>query len=154
MNLRIRELTERSAALELSAEMDRAAAWSMAEFRDEPLPPGVSERFFARWFDAPECLVLVALDADAGDQRLGFCCTAPLEDPLTGERIPLIAILYVDPGARHRGVASALVRRARELLRERGQPALAARAGHNDDALISMGERAGFTRVWELMVRD
>ena len=26
-----------------------------------------------------------------------------------------------------------------------------ARAAHNDDALISMGERWGFVRAWELM---
>jgi hypothetical protein len=32
--------------------------------------------------------------------------------------------------------------------------ALSARAGHNDDALISMGERWGFVRQWEMMVRE
>ena len=30
----------------------------------------------------------------------------------------------------------------------------AGRAGHNDDALISMGERWGFLRAWELFVRE
>jgi hypothetical protein len=38
------------------------------------------------------------------------------------------------------------------VLAERGMRVLAARAGHNDDALISMGERWGFVRAWELML--
>ena len=50
--------------------------------------------------------------------------------------------------------AKALVEGVSGLLRDRGMSTLAARAGHNDDALISMGERWGFVRQWELMVLE
>ena len=43
---------------------------------------------------------------------------------------------------------------ARRLLGQRGLRTLAARAGHNDDALISMGERWGFVRAWELLLYE
>jgi GNAT superfamily N-acetyltransferase len=66
----------------------------------------------------------------------------------------MVLVLYVEPDARHRGVARALVEEATRLLAARGLRRLAARAGHNDDALISMGERWGFVRQWELMLRE
>ena len=84
----------------------------------------------------------------------GLCLTVPFEDPLTGEILPMIVILRVDPNLRHRGIARALVDDARSILAERGHGILAARAGHNDDALISMGERWGFLRHWELMLHE
>ncbi len=56
--------------------------------------------------------------------------------------------------ARHQGLAAKLVAEVSAVLRERGMMSLAARAGHNDDALISMGERWGFVRTWEMMVRE
>jgi hypothetical protein len=51
-------------------------------------------------------------------------------------------------------VARALVHETARLLAARGAGTLAARAGHNDDALISMGERWGFVRSWELLARE
>jgi len=66
----------------------------------------------------------------------------------------MVLILFVSPSARHGGLAGALVEAATAELAGRGIPLLAARAGHNDDALISMGERWGFVRQWELMVRE
>jgi hypothetical protein len=47
-----------------------------------------------------------------------------------------------------------LIQRALQILSDRGCPELAARVGHNDDALISMGERWGFTRLWEFILRE
>jgi len=157
MRFRVRELTDRSEVLDLCPLVDRAAAASMAEFRDTPVPADVARHFFERHLESPQCLVLVAEQEppDAARTRpAGVCITAPLVDPLLGESVPLICVLDVDPGLRHRGVARELVRVARERLAARGFPALAARAGHNDDALISMGERWGFTRSWELMLRE
>lgn len=157
MRFRVRELTDRSEILELCPLVDRAAAQSMAEFRDTPFPDEVARHLFESHLGHPQCLVLVAESepADpAATRPAGVCVTAPLTDPLLGESVPLIVVLDVDPGLRHRGVARELVRVARERLAARGLPTLAARAGHNDDALISMGERWGFTRSWELMLRE
>ena len=43
---------------------------------------------------------------------------------------------------------------AYDSLAMRGIRKLGAICGHNDDALISMGERWGFTRRWEILLRD
>ena len=68
--------------------------------------------------------------------------------------VPMILVLHVETAWRHRGVARALLERVSELLAARGVRGLAARVGHNDDALISMGERWGFVRTFELMARE
>ena len=88
------------------------------------------------------------------DCDLGLCLVGPFEDPLTAERTPMVLALYVEPAVRHRGLARALVDEARAVLAERGFHRLAARAGHNDDALVSMGERWGYVRQWELMLLE
>ncbi len=147
----LRRVDDRAEALELAPRFDRAAAEAMNEFRDTPLPPDVGRSFVERHFDAPEALVLVA---ESAGELVGFCVTGPLADPLTGEVTPLIVLLHVDVEHRHRGVARALAEEARRTLAKRGLTKLAARAGHNDDALISMGERWGYLRHWELMLHE
>ena len=149
--LTLRHVEDRAEALELAPHLDRAAAEAMNEFRDTPLPPDVGRAFIERHFEAPAAVVLVA---EAAGQLVGFCVTGPLDDPLTGEVTPMIVLLHVDVEHRHRGVARALAEEARRKLAARGLGKLAARAGHNDDALISMGERWGYLRHWELMLHE
>ena len=105
------------------------------------------ERHFAH-----DAMLLLVAESEEGVH--GVLLTAPLEDPLTGEVVPIIVVLHVESDVRHRGLARALVTDARSVLAERGYGVLAARAGHNDDALISMGERWGFLRHWELMLHE
>ncbi len=152
MKLVIRQLDRAEEVLELAPYFNRVAAESMAEFRDTELPDGVIERFVEREFGRPQTVCLIA-ETPAGE-RCGACVTGPLRDPLLGETLPLILILEVDPNYRHRGVARSLVKEASAVLVGRGEKAIAARAAHNDDALISMGERWGFVRQWELLVLD
>ena len=146
-------------AAEIDALLPRLeilAAELMSEFRDEPLPAGAVGRLLQRSGQEPQTILLRA-DAAPGDPAadpLGLLLTAPFEDPLTGERVPLVVLLHVRPDVRHRGIARRLVEQALQTLAERGLDRLAARAGHNDDALISMGERWGFVRSWELMLRE
>ena len=80
-----------------------------------------------------------------------IAASAPFEDPLTGDVQALLILLYTDPSIRQRGVARSLTGELRRALAARGVTELWARAAHNDDALISMGERWGFVRSWELM---
>ena len=148
-----RQVLDLDEALELAPALQAYAAQALAEFRDGPLPEGTCRRFFARAFTARETVLLLA-ESGPGRSDLGVCLTGPLEDPLTEERVPMVLILYVSPDARHRGLARRLVDETTALLRRRGFAGLAARAGHNDDALISMGERWGFVRQWELMLRE
>jgi GNAT superfamily N-acetyltransferase len=66
----------------------------------------------------------------------------------------MVLLLFVSPDVRHRGLARAMVDAVTRVLAARGHEKLAARAAHNDDALISMGERWGFVRQWEMMLRE
>ena len=111
------------------------------------------DRLLRRALDSPQGLVMTAHLPGNGD-RIGFCVTGPLVDPLVGDAMPMVVALYVDPNFRHRGLARKMVLGVRMELAERGHGTLAARAGHNDDALISMGERWGFVRAFEVMVRE
>lgn len=151
MDVQIRPVSSLDEALTLTVLLDRCADESMAEFRDDALPPAVTRRLLERHYAHSTTLLLVA---ESDDGIHGVCLTTPFEDPLTGEIVPMIVILHVDRDLRHRGIAAALVEDARQILAQRGHRAVAARAGHNDDALISMGERWGFLRHWELMLRE
>ena len=151
MKLDLRAVASLDEALALAPRLDEHSAEFMAQFSDEPFPRGASERFLRRHFAAREtCLVL----AERTGKTWGVCLVGPFTDPLLGTTQPMLLVLHVDPSLRHRGVASELVRDAERILAERGCKTLAARAGHNDDALISMGERWGFVRSWELMVKE
>lgn len=153
MDLSLRILSDRSEALDIAPTFDAIAAEINAEFRDTPVPDAVGLNLIRRHFSDPEMVIAVAQDKGNG-ARLGLCVTAPLVDPLFGERIPLIVLLHVHPDHRHRGIAAHLVEAVSRELASRGIHQLAARAGHNDDALISMGERWGFVRHWEVMLRE
>lgn len=149
----IRQVELLSEALTLAPALDRGLAERAREFQDEPLPAGLARAFLGTHFDAPET-VLVAAGSAAGASDLGLCLTAPFRDLVLGTSVPLIRVLSVAPAHRHRGVARALVDAVTRVLAARGIAKLAAQVGHNDDALISMGERWGFVRHWELMLRD
>jgi GNAT superfamily N-acetyltransferase len=150
---RIRRVASLDEALALAPALEAYASQATADFRDDPLPEGTCRRFFERRFEERETALLVAETAH-GRADLGVCVTGPFEDPLTGSRVPMVLILFVSPSARHRGLARELVEAATRELASRGIARLAGRAAHNDDALISMGERWGFVRQWEMMVRE
>jgi GNAT superfamily N-acetyltransferase len=153
MQVQIRQIRLPDDACALAPQIDRSAAEAMAEYRDDPLPPGTGLRFCRESFNAPEAVLLVGESAP-GLADLGLCVVGPFADPLTGERVPMLLVLWVHPSVRRRGLAKSMVAEVRDILGERGFVKLAARAAHNDDALISMGERSGFTRQWELMLRE
>lgn len=137
----------------LAAFVERGIAAQPAEWRAGPLPAGAAQRLLERHFAAPECVLVVAREGGAGGaaEPIGLCLTAPFEDPLSLERTPWIAVLYVEPRLRRRGIARALVGEARRALRARGAQPLGARAGMNDDARLAVADRLGFTREWEFV---
>ena len=153
VNLTLRPVEELAEALSLGALLERGAAESGRGPREGQPRPDRARIFLERHFAAPESLLLLA-EESGRPEPWGLCLTGPLEDPWSGERSPLILALWVEQRIRHRGVARALVKEAGRLLEERGVAPISARAAHNDDALISMGERWGFLRAWEYMVRD
>ena len=153
MKLTLRHVTATDEALALCDRLDTYAAEFNVQFSDVAFPEGAAERFVRRHFEAPQTVLVVAEGENRG-ALLGVCLVGPLVDPLIGTTLPVVLVLHVDPSLRHRGIARELIRDAERILAERGIRQLAARAGHNDDALISMGERWGFVRSWELMVRE
>ena len=104
----------------------------------------------------PESVFVVAesMEPKEDGATVGLCLTGPLVDPLTADRFPMVIVCWVAPAYRHRGLARHLLEDVARQLEGRGYPALATRTDHNDDALISMGERWGFTRRWEILLRD
>ena len=153
MDVRLRILDSLDDALDLAGDLDRYARDVIAEFRDDPPPTGTGDRLLRRALDSPQGLVMTAHLPGNGD-RIGFCVTGPLVDPLVGDALPMVVALYVEPDFRRRGLAREMVLGVRKELAARGHGTVTARAGHNDDALISMGERWGFVRAFEVMVRE
>ena len=151
MKLELRQLTSLQEALRLAPRLDASAAGFHAQLTDEPYPQGAAARVLTERFEEPQT-VLVGAFPPGQDEPVGLCLVAPFVEPLTAERLPMVLVLQVEPQARHRGVARALIEEAQAVLASRGLRVLAARAVHNDDALISMGERWGFVRAWELML--
>lgn len=150
MEIALRKLESAGEAPSLASELDAYIAQVASEHRDEAPPEGAGEALLARAFSDPYGIVLVALNP-GDDARLGYCVIGPMIDPIFGDSAPMVLAMHVEPEWRRRGLSRALLARAREELMKLGQRILYARAGHNDDALISMGERAGFVRSWEVM---
>jgi len=150
MNLRLLSIDDAERARALLPLLERAAQETAATWREDPLPEGTVERFLERALAAPETLIVAAEDVELGE-ALAVVASAPFQDPLTGETRPMIILLYVTPDIRHHGVARALIGELQRRLGQRGHKELLARAGHNDDALISMGERLGLVRTIEIM---
>ncbi|MED6335309.1 MAG: GNAT family N-acetyltransferase [Planctomycetota bacterium] len=153
MEVQLRQIADLDGALTLAGRIEEYAAAAMADYREGDLPEGIGAQILALHFDAPEHVLVVA-ESEPGAADLGLCLVGPFEDPLTGERQPFVRLLFVDPSVRHRGLARNLQEEVRAILAERGLQVLAARAPHNDDALISMGERWGFIRQWEYLVHE
>ena len=148
MNLTLRTISEREEAETLLPELQVGIRETGSAYHELAADPGAARAFLDERFERPETILVVG---EAEDRRLALAATGPFQDPLGGPATPLLVVLWVDPSIRHRGVARALVAEVQERLRERGFPVLLARAGHNDDALISMGERWGWVRTWEMM---
>ncbi len=148
MNLKLR-VAEAAEADELSPLLERAVAETSRAWGEEAAP-GTAERFLARSLTRREGMIVVAEDKESG-RPIALAASAPFQDPLSGQVRAMVVALYVEQAFRQRGVARALIRELRAALAARGVRGLLARAGHNDDALISMGERWGFVRTWELM---
>lgn len=125
---------------------------ALGDLGSETPRPDFMERFLESSLAEPESLLIVAESAP-GLADLGLCLVGPHVDPLSGLRSPMVLVLSVDSKVRHRGLAGALVKEARRVLGRRGYDQLTARCAHGDDALVSMGERWGFIRTWEVMAK-
>ena len=149
MNLRLRAIATREEARGVQALLEQAMREVSGGLSSRPASE-IARRYLERSLGTREALLVVAEPREV-DRPLALAGSAPFEDPLTGERRAMLVVLYTDPSIRQRGVARAVTGELRRQLAARGVTELWARAAHNDDALISMGERWGFVRAWELM---
>jgi len=152
MDIKLSTAETMDEALVIAEAIEKYALEISLDYRDSEPPAGIGRRLIERHFKSPE--TVIALARTERSDPVGMCVTVPFEDPLFADTLPFVAVLFVDSGFRHRGLAGHLVASVQATLAERGIKSLAGRAGHNDDALISMGERWGFVRQWEWMVRD
>jgi GNAT superfamily N-acetyltransferase len=152
MDVQLRTHSTLDGTQDLASAIDAYATQVMSEFRDGLTASGVGVSTLERAIAASDGVAITAHNGE-GD-RLGYCVVVPFPDPLLGDHMPMVVALFTETDYRHRGLAGQMVAAARRDLESRGHMELAARAGHNDDALISMGERWGFVRSWELMVRE
>src|SRR5262245_19118334 len=152
MNLRLRTVGTRAEAQGTLALLEQAVHEVSGSFSRRPTGE-ITRRYLERCLGQRESLLVIAEPREV-ERPLALAGSAPFEDPLTGDREAMLVLLYVDPSIRQRGVARELVRELRRKLAERGVTNLWPRAAHNDDAVISMGERWGFVRAWELLTSE
>ena len=153
MDIDLRTLTTFAEAQPYLEALTARALESLAALDAVDPPEGFMEACLERAMQTDQGLLVVAQAAEGGPP-LGYCFVAPHADPLSGVTTPMILVLSVEPDARHRGLAGALVQEAQRRLIKRGMTKLTARCAHGDDALISMGERWGFLREWEFLARE
>lgn len=152
MNLDVQQLTDPADLPPLADLAQELVSQALTEERDEGAPAGAGLAVLERALASP-CGVLLCARSPEGDP-CGLVVIGPLVDPLAGDERPMLQVLWTAPAWRRRGLARGLVERASQLVRERGYTTLSARVGHNDDALLSMGERWGFVRTFETLVRE
>jgi ribosomal protein S18 acetylase RimI-like enzyme len=120
-----------------------AAAWT-----PESGFPSVMERISDPFFtfftdDSPPGAHLVA---EAGDRVLGYVRVRPVTRLPENVHVLGIAGLAVDPGARGRGVATALLAAAERYAREHGGSKLSLRVLGTNEPALRLYQRAGFRR--------
>jgi ribosomal protein S18 acetylase RimI-like enzyme len=120
-----------------------AAAWT-----PESGFPSVMERISDPFFtfftdDSPPGAHLVA---EAGDQVLGYVRVRPVTRLPENVHVLGIAGLAVAPGARGRGVATALLAAAERYAREHGRSKLSLRVLGTNEPALRLYQRAGFRR--------
>jgi len=112
-------------------------------------PISAAQLLGSRTYGSGESFLIVAQDEAKANK--GFAISVPFLDPLSGERRPLLLFMWVESGLRRHGIARAMVVELRRLLKLGGADGLQARIPHGDDALLSMGERWGLVRQWEIL---
>jgi len=120
-----------------------AAAWT-PESGFPSVIERVSDPFFTFFTDdSPPGSHLVA---EAGGRVLGYIRVRPATRLRENAHVLAIVGLAVDPGARGRGVATALLAAAEQFARERGARKLSLRVLSSNGPALRLYERCGFVR--------
>ena len=115
-------------------------------FYGQPSEPDRCRAFLAERLEKRESVVYLAADAETHGP-LGFVQLYPLFSSVSVQRLWIVNDLFVQPGARKRGVAAALLERCRTLARDTGAKGLQLETGTDNLTAQRLYERTGFTRI-------
>ncbi|CAA9340687.1 MAG: Acetyltransferase, GNAT family [uncultured Cytophagales bacterium] len=115
-------------------------------FYGQPSEPGRCRSFLAERLANRESVVYLAADGET-HEPLGFVQLYPLFSSVSVQRLWIVNDLFVQPGARKRGVAAGLLERCRNLARETGAKGLQLETATDNHAAQRLYEQTGFTRI-------
>ena len=136
----LRDLGRRTAADNISAS--------------RPAPVALVETAYARLMDLLESVSALVFIAECDAERLGFLVMVDdVPDEVTLLPQAFVAYMAVEPPARRRGVAEALLAAAEQAARERGLPHLALMVTEQNLAARTLYAKAGFTSERRLLCK-
>jgi ribosomal protein S18 acetylase RimI-like enzyme len=130
----------------------RTAMSSVSAYRSAP-PPIVLESL-DRLLDIVNGSSHVALIATADGERAGFVLMLDrLPDEVTGMAQGFVAYMAVEPDARGRGLAGALLKAAEDEAKRRGLPYMALMVTEDNEPARTLYERAGYVTERRLLCK-
>ena len=116
------------------------------QFYRQPSEPAKAREFIAARIEKDESVIYLAVE-DGGDVRaLGFIQLYPAFSSVSIKRLWILNDLYVSSGARKRGVARALMERARQLAVETGAKGLVLQTAADNHPAQALYESLGYKR--------
>ena len=141
MLVRIAELADAGAVLDLVREAENGTDWLLHEVDELGMDPTLMTRRMVQFLARHNCTVIVAEDEELGLVGYLFALGGHLAGIAHAVRINGLG---VSPGARRRGVGSGLLRRLESWARERGLHRLELRLMAPNDVAHALYLRAGF----------
>ncbi len=113
-------------------------------FYGKPSDPAMARAFLHERLADNESVLFLA--RDAGGRALGFTQLYPCFSSVSARRLWILNDLFVSPDARRRGVAKALLQRAREHGNETGVVRLTLQTAHDNVQAQALYESLGWVR--------
>lgn len=133
-----------------------AAASIYTESESDPSWASIIQKELERNAVDPASLLLVVemvdpnaaatATAPAGYSEAAILLTQPHHDPIARIHEARLVVLYTSPGHRNRGLAAALLDRARVVLAARSVATMRAEVFYGDDSIVGLFERREFER--------
>lgn len=115
-------------------------------FYGQPSEPGRCRDFLSGRLKNGDSVVYLALDGNTNEAQ-GFVQLYPLFSSVSMQPLWILNDLFVLPGARKKGVASALIAQCRSLAEQTGAKGLQLETGTDNHAARRLYEQVGFTRI-------
>lgn len=115
-------------------------------FYGQPSDPEAALRFISDRLDRDESVVFLASAGDDDAAAVGFTQLYPSFSSVSMCRLWILNDLFVAPAARGRGIAAALLERARRHAAETGAKGLALETARDNTAARRLYEKLGWTR--------